>query len=173
MIVCMESLMRRVFLCLAATGALTCQQATAQMQCLSPDERAAFEVQALRSELVVLATGCSDDAQYNAFVRRYQPELQANERAIDAWFKRHYGRKAQFEHDKFVTEMVNDRSDIGSRLGSEFCPRNGMVFQEAMALHNAGELPAFAAGQDLLPSTMGICAEEVAQAPVRKASKHR
>ena len=64
--------MRRLFLSLAAAGTLICQQAAAQLQCMSPADRAAFDVQALRSEMMVLATGCSDDAQYNAFITRYQ-----------------------------------------------------------------------------------------------------
>src|SRR3974390_2043773 len=98
-------------------GTLIAQQAVAQMACLSPAERGAFEVQALRSEMMVLATGCSDDSQYNAFIKRYQPELMANEKDIDAWFKRHFGRRAQTEHDRFVTELANARSDAGMHLG--------------------------------------------------------
>ena len=42
-------------------------------------DQSAFEIQALRSELMVLATGCHDDEQYNAFIRRYQSDLQGNE----------------------------------------------------------------------------------------------
>ena len=80
--------MRRTILSLAAAGSLICQQAAAQLQCMTPTDRATFDVQALRSEMMVLATGCADDAQYNAFITRYQPELQANERDIDGWFKR-------------------------------------------------------------------------------------
>ena len=90
--------MRRFVLNLAAAAVLTGPQAmaqTAQMQCLSPDQRALFQVQALRSEMMVLATACSDDSQYNAFVTRYQPELAAGEKAIDAWFKQKYGQQAR------------------------------------------------------------------------------
>ena len=77
------------------------------MHCMAPADRAAFDVQALRSEMMVLATGCSDDAQYNAFITRYQPQLQGNERDIDAWFKRKFGKRAQTEHDRFVTDLAN------------------------------------------------------------------
>ena len=166
--------MRRLVLCMTAFATLAAQQAQAQtMSCLSPAERGMFQVQALRSETMVLATGCSDDAQYNAFIERYRPELMANEHAIDAWFKKHFGFHAQAEHDRFVTDLANAHSQAGTRLGSEFCPRNGMIFQEVMALQRGSELPAFAAGQDLMPASMNVCREEVAQAPARKAIRRR
>lgn len=157
--------MHRLFLSLAAAGALVCQQAVAQMHCLPPAERGVFEVQALRSEMMVLATGCSDDAQYNAFIERYQPALQANERQIDAWFKRNFGRRGQSEHDRFVTDLANAQSSAGIGMGSDFCPHNGMIFEEVMALRDSAELPLFAAGQNLVPASLDVCDEEAAEAP--------
>ncbi len=163
--------MRRTFLSLAAAGTLICQQAAAQMHCMTPADRASFDVQALRSEMMVLATGCADDAQYNAVITRYRPEMQANERDIDAWFKRKFGKRAQSEHDRFVTDLANAQSSAGTRLGSDFCPHNGMIFQQVMALQNAGELPLFAAGQNLVPASLDVCAEETAAAePVRRVA---
>jgi len=167
--------MRRLILSLAAAGTLVCQQAAAQLQCLASSERAAFDVQALRSEVMVLATGCSDDAQYNAFIQRFKPELQANERDVDAWFKKKFGRRAQSEHDRFVTDLANAQSSAGNKLGSDFCPHNGMIFQEVMALRDSAELPLFAAGQNLVPASLDFCSEETAQgaAPERRvASQH-
>jgi hypothetical protein len=155
---------------LAVAGMLTPQLASAQLQCLSPAQRAAFDLQALRSELMVLATGCGDDRAYNEFITRYRPELQANEKDIDTWFKHRYGRRGQQEHDRFVTELANAQASSGSHLGSEFCPRNGQIFSQAMALRSATELPPFAAGQALFPRSMDVCPVEVAQAPARKAA---
>jgi len=157
--------MRRVFACLAAAGLLISQQAAAEMQCLPPGARAAFDVQALRSEMMVLATGCSDDAQYNAFIERYRPALQANEQDMDAWFKRNFGRRAQTEHDRFVTDLANAQSSAGTAMGTDFCLHNGVIFQEVMALRGADDLAAFAAGQNLVPASLNVCSEEVAEAP--------
>jgi hypothetical protein len=159
---------------LATAGTLICQQASAQLHCMSPAERATFDVQALRSEMMVLATGCSDDAQYNAFITRYQPELQGNERDIDAWFKKKFGKRAQTEHDRFVTDLANAQSSAGTKLGSDFCSHNAMIFQEVMALESAHDLPPFAAGQNLVPTSMDVCAEETAQAePVRRVASKK
>src|SRR3712207_8470428 len=40
------------------------------------------------------------------------------------------------------------------RSGSDFCPRNTGLFDEVMALPSAAELPAYAAGKDLIPESL-------------------
>jgi hypothetical protein len=163
--------MRRVVSAVVALTMLSAQPVLAQRQCTSLSDQSAFEVQALRSELMVLATGCHDDEQYNAFIRRFQADLQGNERAIDAYFRHRYGRTAQTEHDRFVTELANAISRQGSDLGGDFCPRNGMIFHEVMALPSATELADFAAGKNLVPATLEICTPMASStATVRKAS---
>ena len=161
--------MRRLVFGLAAVGLLTAQQAQAQLQCLTPDERAAVEVAALRSELMVLATGCHEDDRYNAFIRKYQADLLGNERAVGEILKRKYGKRAQQEHDRFTTEMANDESSAGMRLGSDFCAHNGMIFTEVLALSSSSDLAAYAAGKDLVPSSLEMCTE-VAKQPARKVA---
>ena len=71
---------------------------------------------------MVLATGCHDDEAYNAFIRRFQSDLQGNERAISAYFQHRYGRQGQTEHDRFVTELANAISRQGSEAGRRFLP---------------------------------------------------
>ncbi len=161
--------MRRLLLCMTALATFAAQQAQAQsMWCLTPAERGMFEVQALRSETMVLATGCSDNEAYNAFIERYRPELMANEHDIAGWFRRHYGARGQTVHDAFITDLADAHSLEGSRQGNQFCPRNGLIFQEVMALPSASDLPAFALGQDLVPATVTICSTASAKAPVRR-----
>lgn len=161
--------MRRLLLYMTALATFAAQGAQAQsMSCLTPAERGMFEVQALRSETMVLATGCSYDADYNAFIERYRSELMANEHEVAAWFKRHYGGRGQTVHDAFITDLADAHSLQGSELGNQFCPRNGMIFHEVMALSGPSELPAFAEGQDLMPASISLCREAVAKAPARK-----
>jgi hypothetical protein len=149
--------MRLLVSAVAAVTMLSAQPVLAERQCSSLSEQSAFEVQALRSELVVLATGCHADANYNAFIRRYQGDLQANERTISAYFQHRYGRAGQTEHDRFVTELANAMSRQGSDLGGDFCPRNGLIFNEVLALESAAQLADFAAGKNLIPNTMEVC----------------
>jgi len=155
--------MRRLLSSLALVGALTVQQAQAQLQCLTPQEREAVDVAALRSELMVLATGCHNDDGYNAFIRKYQTDLMGNEKAIGDIFKRKYGKRAQQEHDRFTTELSNAESSAGLHLGTDFCPHNGLILKEVMALRNADELASYAAGKNLVPASTEVC-PEVAQA---------
>ena len=163
--------MRRTVQCLTAASLLLAQPAWADPQCLPPAARAVFNVEALRSEMMVLATGCSDDTAYNAFIERYQPALQANEREIDAWFKRNFGRLGQSEHDRFVTDLANAQSSDGTRLGSDFCPHNGVIFHEVMALPDAGDLAPFAAGKNLVPAALDLCAEEAHEAAKKPVAR--
>jgi hypothetical protein len=166
--------MRRLLSSLAAVSLLTVQQAQAQLQCLQPQERSIVEVAALRSELMVLATGCRQDDRYNAFIRKYHADLQGNERAVGDVFKRLYGKRAQQEHDRFTTDLANGESSAGMHLGTDFCARNSILFSEVMALPNAMELPAYAAGKDLVPATVEMCPQEApARRQVAAATKHR
>jgi hypothetical protein len=163
--------MRRLVSAVAALTMLSAQPVLAERQCTSLADQSAFEVQALRSELMVLATGCHDDERYNAFIRRFQADLQGNERAINAYFQHRYGRAAQTEHDRFVTDLANAISHQGSDLGGDFCPRNGMIFNEVLALQSATQLADFAAGKDLVPSSIEICAPMPSSAAtVRRAA---
>jgi hypothetical protein len=159
--------MRRLMSSLAAVSLLTVQQANAQLNCLQSHERSVVEVAALRSQLMVLATGCHQDDRYNAFVRKYQPDLMGNERAVGDMFKRMYGKRGQQEHDRFTTDLANGESSVGMHLGTDFCARNSLIFTEVMALPSATDLAAYAAGKDLVPATLDMC-PQVAQAPARK-----
>ncbi len=133
-------------------------------------EQPVFDVEALKSEMMVLATDCHADAQYNAFMERFHPELLANEHALDAYFRRQYGRRGQTEHDSFITSLANAQSEMGLHQGTDFCPRNAVLFHEALVV-NSNELPAFAAGKDLLPPTLAAC-QQPKPAPTRAAVHH-
>ena len=163
--------MRRLVSAVAALTILATQPVLAARQCASIADQSAFEVQALRSELMVVATGCHDDERYNAFIRRFQADLQANERAINTYFQHRYGRAAQTEHDRFVTDLANAISHQSSDMGGDFCPRNGIIFNEVQALTSATELPEFAAGKNLVPASVEICRPMAASAAAtRKTS---
>jgi hypothetical protein len=163
--------MRRLVTAVAALSLITSQSAFAARPCTSLSDQSAFEVQALRSELMVLATGCHDDDSYNAFIRRYQPELQANEKQVSAYFQHRFGRAGQTEHDRFVTDLANAMSRQGSDLGGDFCGRNGLMFHEVLALDGAAELSDYAAGKNLIPASIEVCAPmSTSAATVRKTA---
>ena len=150
-----------------AVALLAMPSAEAAAPCTAEANRSLFELEALKSELMVLATNCQEQDRYNAFVRRYQPELANTERELGRYFKAAYGRKAQHEQDAYVTALANAQSEQAHVIGADFCPRNGALFQEVMALRGASDLPAFAAGQDLVPTDLGACTAAPAPAVKR------
>ena len=169
--------MNRLACGLAALGVLASNAAQAQVRCTVPEEQAAFEVGALKSEMTVLATSCPGaDKQYNAFIERYRPQLVSSDAAVNAWFKRAYGRGAQHQYDAYITALINAQSENGLRQGTNFCPRTDMIFDEAMGLREGSNLPQYAAGKDVLPSDVGACqppAALVVKARVRRVSARR
>ena len=143
------------------------QQGLATAACITPANESAFEIEALKSEMMVLATGCHNDAEYNAFIRRFQPDLQEAEHRIDAYFHHTYGSRGQQEHDAYITSLANAESDVGLTMGTDFCSRNASLFQEAMALPTTSDLPAYAAGKNIVPASLGTCS-----APPTPALRH-
>jgi hypothetical protein len=143
--------------------AATCLTLTGVSAAERCPEQPVFDIEALKSEMMVLATACHDDSQYNAFIQRYQPQLIANEHALDNYFHRSYGRRAQVEHDAYITSLANAQSDEGLKQGTDFCPRSEALFAQAMALEGPRDLPSFAAGQNLVPASLGSCQTPVQQ----------
>ena len=131
--------------------------ALAAPHCTNSADRNMFEITALQSRLMVLATGCGDNEQYNAFMTRYHPTIEQTNHDLMAYFRRHYGRAAQREYDAYITSLANGESDIGIAEGSEFCPHDKLIFHEVMSLPSSADLPSYAAGKDVVPSTLGSC----------------
>lgn len=152
--------MRRFLPALALLGAFAAQPALAQKHCSAPADQAAFEVQALRTHLRVLAIHCADEARWSAFVGKYQADLTANDKAVTAWFKRRFGGRGQPESDKFVTDLANAISTGNTVLGGDLCPHNGLLFTEAMALRSGADLAPYAAAKDVVPATVQVCPGE-------------
>lgn len=151
---------RRAAIALLMAGAvLAAQPASALPRCGTDTDQTVFEIEALKTELMVVATTCKQEDRYNAFVQKYQPVLAQNGRAFGQYFIRTHGgtRPGQRQNDIYITELANVRSNVARSLGSDFCPRNGGLFDEVMALQSPNDLPGYAAGKDLLSSGATAC----------------
>jgi hypothetical protein len=144
---------------LLAAATLLSQPALAMPRCSNETDQAVFEVEALKTELMVVATTCKGPTEdrYNDFVRRYQQALVNSNRMLGQYFSRSHGRGGQRQQDIFITELANARSNNARQLGSDFCPRNSGLFDEVMALQGVTDLPAYAATKDLLSSGVTAC----------------
>ena len=166
--------MRLPFIGLAIGGVLLGQAAAlaATSSCVRPAERAALDVEGLKSELMVIALDCDARDHYNAFVTRYKSELNVDEKQLGGYFSRAYGRRSG-KQDVYNTELANGQSQAGTKQGTLFCQQHMSMFDEVMALRSDAELPEYAAGQEL---TQPINAEECTtpeRATVRRvAARH-
>jgi len=159
--------MRQTFASLAAVviTALSAAivPASAAPSCSSPAEQSAYEVLSLRTQMILLATKCGRDQDYNKnFIIRFQPLLQANEREVLAYFRKLYGGAGQGRKDTFSTELVNVMSQEANLEGGEFCPRATMIINEMGALRSMDELAAYAAAKDFAPAGTSMCPATVA-----------
>jgi len=153
------------FLCCAlATSALP---VNAAQVCPAAADQSAYEILALRQMMTVLVTKCKRENEYNVyFIKRFQPELIANEREVLAYFRRIYGGSGQGRKDTFTTELVNVISQQANTQGTEFCSRAALIVTEMNALRTMDELAPYAAVKDLAPAGMSMC--PVAAAPRRR-----
>lgn len=112
--------------------------------CPRPDEAQAIKVSALVSQLQVLAVSCTGhDADYNADISRWHPVLAQNERVLRSFFARAYGRRAQVEHDNYITTLANLQSDQDLRSGNQLCRFYGGMFREVQPLTTSAQLAAY------------------------------
>ena len=164
--------MRMRFTGLLLAGLLVGQNAVAAEPCTRPADRAAFDMEGLKSELMVTALSCNAQERYNAFITRYRSDLGVQERQLTAYFAREYGRTAQKAHDDYITNLANTQSGDGLKAGTLFCARNVAMFDEVQALKGGAEIPDYVAGKDITqPVALADC--KAGEPTVRRASSTR
>jgi len=60
--------------------------------CARPADMNALRTAAMQQRLMVAALSCGESQSYNQFVRSYQPELQASDKNLQAYFRRVNGK---------------------------------------------------------------------------------
>jgi hypothetical protein len=118
--------------------------------CVQPTERTAFDVRALQSQLMVAALACNRDADYNAFVRKFQGELASSYRNIQGHFRRTAGGGHQRALDGYITQLANEQSQDSVRAGSFYCPLVTPLFQVALSQSNAAALAELSQERNVL-----------------------
>ena len=119
--------------------------------CLQPAERAAIETRALQSRLMVAAISCRQEDAYNAFVRKFQPDLGGAYNRAEGHFRRLHGGQGRTRFNQFDTVLANAQSEEGIRAGGAlFCRDTQIFFQEAMALPSGDQLARYGAERNIL-----------------------
>lgn len=143
---------------LAAAVLLNGPPASAASQCGMSPAREAFDVQGLKSELMVTALSCGAQDRYNAFVEKFRSDLVTQDNALKAYFSSSYGRSAQTERDNYITQLANVQSERGLQAGTSFCDQRVSMFDEVAALDNGADLGSYAEAKDIVqPATYETC----------------
>jgi hypothetical protein len=134
------------------------QPALAAAQCMQAAEKAAFNVRALQSQLMMAALTCGQQDEYNMFVQRHQRTLSDAHQRIASHFGRMYGSAGEEQLDRYITDLANAQSQDGMRQGSSFCHHMKPFFQEAMALRDAREITRFTTEKNVTnPYSFAAC----------------
>ena len=135
--------------------------------CARPTEKAAFAVAGLKSQLMVTAISCQANEKYNQFVTRFRPDLVGDEKSLNGYFARAYGRNAQKAHDDYITALANGQSQLGIQAGTDFCRAYMGMFDDVLALKSNADLPTLAATK---PIQQALAVDDCSDAPAATKS---
>ena len=134
--------------------------------CARPAEKAAFQVAALKSRLMVTALACDSSDKYNAFINANRAALLPQEKTLSGYFARNYGRRAANEHDEYITNLANAQSRRRIIDNYRFCRDGGQLYADVAAIKASTEVLAVAASRTISqPFNVKECPEAPAAAP--------
>jgi hypothetical protein len=120
----------------AIAGAVMCTVATqawaAAAPCARPIEMQAIRTAAIQQELMVAALSCDAVPRYNQFVTHFQGDLQAADRALQAFFRRMNARTGTADYHAFKTRMANASSRKSIAHITNFCDGAEALFVTAL-----------------------------------------
>jgi hypothetical protein len=127
---------------------LTCMagNAWAQAGCARPEDMNALKAAAIQQRLMVAALSCDAAAAYNNFVKAYQKELQAADRALQSYFRRLNGSSGNEKYHAYKTHLANASSMQSIGNITNYCAEAKTAFETSLANAKTG-LVAFVSGQ--------------------------
>jgi hypothetical protein len=113
---------------------------TALAACITPRDWQAYEVYALRTEVLVGAQSCRMTDRFNVFATKFTRELTTEGRALRAHYLKAYGKGGDKALDDFVTRIANTSFVEGS--SGNLCAATTAIFDDVLALPE-GQLAAY------------------------------
>jgi hypothetical protein len=122
--------------------------------CAHQEEVNASHVVGLQTQLMQIALSCDGDDKYDAFVRKFQPQLKEQRDVLAGFFKRAYGtRSSQAAYDQYVTQLADAESNYDLRSGADFCSLSSGTLDQAKSLSSDDDLAKFVAKVPVQQST--------------------
>lgn len=134
------------------------QISAADAACRTSPARDAFNVEGLKSELMVTALSCKAQDQYNGFIKQFGPIVNEQEAVLKRHFRTTYGKGAQRAQDDYITQLANVQSSQGLKAGTIFCLQRMSMFDEVKPLKTATDLSQYAEAKDIMqPTSIEVC----------------
>ena len=115
--------------------------------CAKPAEQVALAMAALRMQLSVTELSCDAREKFNSFTVKYRNDVSAENKTLNGFFNRAYGRRGQSQQDEYETSQINQMSQAGTYYGTDFCKTSLPMFDQVLALKNGAELENYAVAQ--------------------------
>jgi hypothetical protein len=101
-----------------------------------------------------IALTCGGDEKYDAFVRKFQPQLEHQRDVLADFFTRAYGRgQSRAAYDQYITQLANAESTYNLASGGDFCSLSKGTLDRAMSLSSDDDLAKFVAKVPVQQST--------------------
>ncbi len=142
--------------------------AVAAPPCMQEAERAAFDVRALQSQIMVVALVCGRQDDYDTLVRRHQSGFLSAYQEITSHFRQLHGARAGgAERDRYITELAQIQAQEQVRHGAAFCGNMDPFVRRIMAARDTGEIARISTAANLAtpPYRLATCTGPMASAP--------
>jgi hypothetical protein len=100
--------------------------------CARPADMNALKTAAMQQKLMVAALSCGESQSYNAFVRAYQKELQASDKALQNYFRRVNAKTGTQDYHAHKTRLANANSMAVINDMTGYCSGAKASFEHAL-----------------------------------------
>lgn len=120
--------------------------------CAMEKEKAALDVRALQTQLMVAALSCGEQQRYNTFMKKFGSQLSEQGNGLKRYFSRVYHGNEEQAQNSFVTQLANVSSELSLEADETvFCNTASKLFDDVIGAKPT-EMPKLAlnAGVDSL-----------------------
>lgn len=126
--------------------------------CAKPAEKSAFDVAALKTQLMIAALSCGNTDRYNGFVTKNRTGLVVQEKALSGYFTRNYGKSGQKAQDDYITQLANMQAQRRTRDTDAFCKDTAGTFEAAANVKTVTDLTTLATAKQVVqPMKVAEC----------------
>lgn len=160
----------------ALSLALIVPNLAAAAVCAVPADENALQVRMLQNELMVAALTCNQRAAYNGFIMRFKPQLGAEGKHLQTFFKQKYGSGSTRALNGFITRIANESSHRGMKQRGAFCRQAESIHSGSVSLKPAGLAAyakqfSFAGNHGFASCPTKVAASQAPSKPVKTANR--